>query len=133
MPLFDGAIQFLGCQTDRNRGSFNPMSTLAVRRDRSAWERLSATLKPEGRAIIGGRAVEAADGRVFDDLSPIDGRSICAVTRGSPEDIDRAVAAARQSFESGPWRRLEPRERKRALRRFAEAIRADVDHLALLE
>ena len=109
------------------------MSTPVARRDRSTWERLSGSFRPEGRAIIGGRAVEAADGRVFDDLSPIDGRTICAVTRGSPEDIDRAVAAARQSFESGPWRRLEPRERKRALRRFAEAIRADVDHLALLE
>jgi acyl-CoA reductase-like NAD-dependent aldehyde dehydrogenase len=43
------------------------------------------------------------------------------------------VAAARDSFEKGSWRRMEPRERKRILRRFAEAIRADVDELALLE
>ena len=43
------------------------------------------------------------------------------------------MAAARASFESGPWRRMEPRERKRILGRFAEAIRADVDRLALLE
>jgi acyl-CoA reductase-like NAD-dependent aldehyde dehydrogenase len=43
------------------------------------------------------------------------------------------VAAARRSFESGSWRRTEPKERKRILRRFAEAIRADTARLALLE
>src|SRR3974377_1856802 len=82
MPLFDGAIQFLGSGTPTKRGSFIAMSTPVARRDRSTWERLSGSFRPEGRAIIGGRAVEAADGRVFDDLSPIDGRTICAVTRG---------------------------------------------------
>jgi delta 1-pyrroline-5-carboxylate dehydrogenase len=134
MPLFfDGAIQFLGCDIRINHGSFTAMSTPLAEHDRRTWERLAASVKPEGRAIIGGRALEALDGRVFEDLSPIDGRSICAVARGGPADIDRAVSAARQSFESGPWRRLEPGERKRILRRFAEAIRADAEHLALLE
>ncbi|HEY6822828.1 MAG TPA: aldehyde dehydrogenase family protein, partial [Steroidobacteraceae bacterium] len=109
------------------------MSAPLAEQDRRTWERLAAGVKPEGRAIIGGRAVEALDGRVFEDLSPIDGRSICSVARGGPADIDTAVRAARQSFESGPWRRLGPRERKRILRRFAEAIRADAQHLALLE
>jgi len=77
------------------------MSTPAVRRDRSAWERLSASLQPEGRAIIGGRAVAAADGRVFEDVSPIDGRTIAEVARGAAADVDAAVASARASFESG--------------------------------
>ena len=39
------------------------------------------------------------------------------------------MAAARKAFEAGIWRRTEPRERKRVLRRFAEAIRADIDAL----
>jgi acyl-CoA reductase-like NAD-dependent aldehyde dehydrogenase len=109
------------------------MSTSALQRDRRSWERLSAEIKPEGRAFIDGRPVAAADGRVFDDVSPIDGTSICAVARCGPDDVAAAVAAARRSFESGPWRRMEPKERKRILRRFAEAIRADIDTLALLE
>src|ERR1700756_28973 len=109
------------------------MSTSAVQRDRGMWERLSASQRPEGRAFIAGRLVGARDGRVFDDVSPIDGRTICQVARCGPEDVEAAVTAARDSFERGSWRRLEPRERKRILRRFAEAIRADVDELALLE
>jgi acyl-CoA reductase-like NAD-dependent aldehyde dehydrogenase len=66
-------------------------------------------------------------------VSPIDGSLICEVARGAAADIDLAVAAARRSFESGSWRRTEPKERKRTLRRFAEAIRADTARLALLE
>jgi acyl-CoA reductase-like NAD-dependent aldehyde dehydrogenase len=109
------------------------MSTSALERDRPAWERLSAGLKPEGRAFIGGRFTSALDGDVFDDISPIDGRSICQVARGRAADVEAAVKAARASFETGPWRRLDPKERKKILRRFAELIRNDVDTLALLE
>jgi len=89
------------------------MSTSAVQRDRSSWERLSATVRPEGRAFIAGRPVAARDGGVFDDVSPIDGQVLCQVARCRSADVDAAVAAARASFETGPWRRMEPRERKR--------------------
>jgi acyl-CoA reductase-like NAD-dependent aldehyde dehydrogenase len=109
------------------------MNTPAGARDRGAWEQLAAAQKPEGRAFIAGRAVPASDGRVFADISPIDGRAICEVARCGPAEIQAAVAAARASFEKGDWRRMEPRDRKRVLRRFAELIRADVDRLALLE
>jgi acyl-CoA reductase-like NAD-dependent aldehyde dehydrogenase len=109
------------------------MSTSALQRDRGTWERLAASVKPEGRAFIGGRLVPALDGQVFDDVSPIDGRVIAQVARGRAADVDAAVKAARAAFENGPWRRMEPKDRKRILRRFAELVRADVDRLALLE
>jgi acyl-CoA reductase-like NAD-dependent aldehyde dehydrogenase len=109
------------------------MSTSALQRDRGTWERLATSVKPEGRAFIGGRFVPALDGAVFDDVSPIDGRVIAQVARGRAADVDAAVTAARASFEAGHWRRMEPKDRKKVLRRFAEAIRADVDRLALLE
>jgi acyl-CoA reductase-like NAD-dependent aldehyde dehydrogenase len=109
------------------------MSTSALQRDRGTWERLATSVKPEGRAFIGGRFAPALDGAVFDDVSPIDGRVIAQVARGRAADVDAAVKSARASFEAGHWRRMEPKDRKKVLRRFAEAIRADVDRLALLE
>jgi acyl-CoA reductase-like NAD-dependent aldehyde dehydrogenase len=109
------------------------MSTASLKRDRATWERLAAAARPQGRAIIAGHAVAALDGRVFDDVSPIDGAVIAQVARCGAADVDAAVKAARAAFESGPWRRLEPHDRKRVLRRFAEGIRADLDRLALLE
>jgi gamma-glutamyl-gamma-aminobutyraldehyde dehydrogenase len=109
------------------------MSTTAVPSDRATWERLAATLRPQGQACIDGQARAAQDGRVFDDVSPIDGALICQVARCGAADVASAVGAARRSFEAGLWRRTEPRERKRILRRFADAIRADTARLALLE
>jgi acyl-CoA reductase-like NAD-dependent aldehyde dehydrogenase len=109
------------------------MSMAAAQRDRRGWDTLAAAQQPEGRAFINGRHAGAHDGRIFKDISPIDGEMICAVARCGRADIDAAVLSARNTFEQGIWRRTEPRERKRVLRRFAELIRADIDNLALLE
>jgi len=109
------------------------MSSNALPHDRRSWEQLAAAQRPEGRALINGRKQDARDGRTFADLSPIDGSEICKVARCAASDVDLAVAAARRTFEDGVWRGKEPRERKRILRRFAEAIRADTPYLALLE
>jgi acyl-CoA reductase-like NAD-dependent aldehyde dehydrogenase len=109
------------------------MNAVATDRNRSDWERLVAPLRPEGRALIDGRLVGARSGRVFEKQSPIDGRVIARVARCEQPDIDAAVAAARAAFEAGHWRRAEPKERKRVLLRFAELVRADLEHLAMLE
>jgi len=109
------------------------MNDTLTARDRASWERSAAALRIEGRAFINGRHVAARSGRSFDDISPIDGKVIGQIARCEEADIDAAVAAARATFDSGVWRRIEPRERKRVLQRFAELIRADVERLALLE
>ncbi|MGC2462528.1 MAG: aldehyde dehydrogenase [Steroidobacteraceae bacterium] len=109
------------------------MNATLTARDRATWERSAAALRIEGRAFINGRHVSARSGRRFDDISPIDGKVIGQVARCEAADIDIAVAAARTTFESGVWRRTEPRERKQVLLRFAELIHADVERLALLE
>ena len=102
-------------------------------RTRRDWEQSAWSTRPETRALIDGQLVPAQDGRVFDRITPIDGRVFAQVARGSGADIDAAVAAARASFEEGAWRRAEPKVKKRVLRRFAELVRADLEHLALLE
>ena len=57
------------------------MNALAIPHDRQSWERLAGELRPEGRALIAGRLQAAQDGRVFQDVSPIDGSLICEVAR----------------------------------------------------
>ena len=47
------------------------------------------------------------------------------------EETDAAIERARRAYES--WRHVAPADRGRLLRRFAEAIDADVEHLARLE
>src|SRR5215475_3110876 len=109
------------------------MNAVSNPRTRSDWERLAAPLRPEGRAIIDGQPVGARSGRTFEKKTPIDGRVIAQVARCEDADVDAAVSSARAAFEDGRWRRTEPKERKRILLRFAELMRQDLEHLALLE
>ncbi len=83
--------------------------------------------------FIDGQFVPAADGRTFPDISPRDGSLIAEVARGSSEDIDRAVRAARRTFEDGGWATCDPLQRKRVLLRLAELIDEHADELAHLE
>jgi gamma-glutamyl-gamma-aminobutyraldehyde dehydrogenase len=108
------------------------MSTPAAR-TRKDWEQLAAATRPEGRAFIQGKPVAALDGRVFDDISPVNGKVVAQVARCGAADVDAAVASARAAFNEGSWRRTDPATRKRVLHRFAQLIREDIDHLAILE
>jgi len=77
--------------------------------------------------------VPAADGRVFEDVSPRDGRVIAEVARGSAEDVDLAVRAARRAFDDGTWALADPVQRKRVLLRWASLIDERSEELAQLE
>jgi len=85
------------------------------------------------RAYIDGAFVDAANGETFDNLNPATGQVLNKVGACSAEDIDKAVAAARRSFESGSWSRLAPAERKAILLRFADLIEKHTDELALID
>ncbi len=49
------------------------------------------------------------------------------------EDLDRAVAAARQAFESGPWAAMKPRQRGRILIRAADLLASRADEFGRVE
>jgi gamma-glutamyl-gamma-aminobutyraldehyde dehydrogenase len=100
---------------------------------RAEWQARAAALKIRGQAFIDGRYVDAASGKTFDCVSPIDGRVITAVAECAVEDVDRAVAAARRSFDQGAWSEGSPTRRKKVLLRFAQLIEAHAEELALLE
>jgi len=98
-----------------------------------SWHARAAALQADGRAFVGGRRVDAADGRWFDKHSPIDGRRLGAVARGAAADVDAAVRSARAAFDDGRWAARAPAARKKVLQRFADCVLAARDELALLE
>ncbi|BAQ80321.1 aldehyde dehydrogenase [Pseudomonas sp. St29] len=102
-------------------------------KSRSDWEQHFQSLSLEGRAFIDGQYCAAASGATFECLSPVDGRFLANVASTDQADADRAVAVARQAFNSGVWSGKAPAERKRILIRFAELILAHQEELALLE
>ena len=71
------------------------------------------------KLFIDGRWVEAAGGKTFPTLAPATGEALIEVAHGGNEDVDRAVKAARRSFEAGDWRELPPSERAKVLWKVA--------------
>ncbi|WP_118180273.1 aldehyde dehydrogenase [Paraburkholderia phosphatilytica] len=99
----------------------------------SDWQQLAVQLKIEGRAFIDGTYRDAASGRRFDCVSPIDGKVLAAIADCGEADVDAAVAAARRAFDAQVWAGLNPRKRKAILLRWAALMREHLDELSLLE
>jgi aldehyde dehydrogenase (NAD+) len=74
----------------------------------------------------------ARNGQTFEAINPSTEEILTQVARGGPEDVDDAVAAAREAFE-GPWRRVKPEERGRLLYRVARELEARINEFAELE
>ncbi|PSS57410.1 aldehyde dehydrogenase [Pseudomonas sp. BBP2017] len=100
---------------------------------REHWEQLFQTLKIEGRAFVDGQYCTSVAGDTFDCSSPVDGRQLAQVASCDSADAERAVAAARRSFDSGVWAQQAPIQRKRVLIAFADLLLANAQELALLE
>jgi len=100
---------------------------------REQWQARAAALHIRHQAFIDGRYVDAASGKTFDCISPIDGRVIVPVSECGSEDVDRAVAAARRVFDAGHWSESAPVHRKKTLIRFAQLVEQHGEELALLE
>jgi acyl-CoA reductase-like NAD-dependent aldehyde dehydrogenase len=82
------------------------------------------------QAFIDGEFVDAASGATFECVSPVSGETLFDVTACEAEEVDRAVAVARRSFDAGDWSQLAPRTRKKVLLRLAELIERDANDLA---
>ena len=85
------------------------------------------------RMLINGQWVEAASGETFATYDPATGEVICDVAAGDKKDIDRAVKAARAAFESGPWRKMTPSDRGRAIWKLADLLEKNLEEFAQLE
>lgn len=81
---------------------------------------------------INGEWVKPIDGELIESIDPANGQPWAIAPMGGTQDIDRAVAAARQAF-NGPWRRMPGHERAALLRRFADLFSAAIPELAVIE
>jgi aldehyde dehydrogenase (NAD+) len=83
--------------------------------------------------FINGRWEAAASGKTFASCNPATEEEIAQVAEGDAADIDRAAKAARAAFDSGPWAKMDARDRGRLLYKLADAIEEQADDLAALE
>ncbi|MEZ0074864.1 aldehyde dehydrogenase [Planotetraspora sp. GP83] len=82
------------------------------------------------KLFIGGDWVAPAGTGIIDVISPHTEEIVGRVPDGTPADMDRAVAAARDAFDNGPWPRLSMAERAAVVGRLAEIYAARQGEIA---
>ncbi|MGB7479039.1 MAG: aldehyde dehydrogenase family protein [Burkholderiaceae bacterium] len=82
--------------------------------------------------LIDGQEVAAQSGATFASINPDNGEILAHVAQAGEADVDRAVQAARRAFD-GPWGRMTPRERSKALLRLASVLNDKAEMLAQIE
>ncbi|MFD8568442.1 aldehyde dehydrogenase [Streptomyces sp. NPDC059639] len=99
----------------------------------SHWRQRAAELVPRTRLFIDGRWADPADGGTLPTIDPATGKTTADVAVATSADVDRAVSAARTSFDDGRWSRAAPAERKRVLLELARLIDVHGEELALCD
>ncbi|MFI9379560.1 aldehyde dehydrogenase [Kutzneria sp. NPDC052558] len=81
------------------------------------------------RHWIGGERVDSAE--TFADLSPVDGRVLAEIARGTAREAAAAVAAAKAAFPA--WAATPTAERARLLHAIADGVEKRLEELAQVE
>ena len=82
---------------------------------------------------VNGEWVASSSGNTFPVYDPSTEEVIAEVPDSNANDVDRAVAAAKDAFENGPWASTTAQERGRVLFKLADAVRQNTAALAELE
>src|SRR5262245_24351418 len=80
--------------------------------------------------FIGGEWVAPATSQTIEVISPFTEEVVGVTPEATEADIDRAVAAAREAFDHGPWPQSTPEERSEMLTRISQGIGARTEEIA---
>src|SRR6266576_3499978 len=93
-------------------------------------DKVTSFIKKDRKMLINGKWVEAASGKTFPSYNPATGDVLARVAEGDREDIDLAVKAARAAFETGPWSKMTPSERGRAIWKLGDLLEQNLEDFA---
>ena len=96
-------------------------------------DKVTSFIQKDRKMFINGKWVESVSGKTFPTYNPATGEVLARVAEGDREDIDLAVKAARAAFEAGPWRKMSPSERGRAIWRLGDLLEKNLEEFAELE
>ncbi len=91
-----------------------------------------ATAVKQHQMFVGGEWVPAASGETLTVISPASGETIAEVPNASAEDVNRAIAYAKATFEE-TWSDATPSERQRALLKMADLVEEHGEELGRIE
>ena len=86
-----------------------------------------------GKMLIDGRLCDAESGKTIPVYNPATGQIVMSVAEADRADVNRAVAAARRTFDDGSWASVTHSKRGQLLWRLAELLEQNADEFAELE
>src|SRR6266516_455233 len=105
----------------------------AYRRTRPVIAAEAIRWLPPERHFINGKYVEGTGSHSIEVRNPATGDLLVAVPDATAEDVNRAVAAARASFEAESWRGKDPSQKERIMLRVADLMESHKEELAAIE
>lgn len=87
----------------------------------------------EQQMYMNGQWLDSVQKEWIETKNPATGDVLARVPRAKKVDVDVAVTAAREAFESEEWQLFLPIERGRILHKVADALRIEAEEIALLE
>lgn len=88
---------------------------------------------PHYQLFIDGTWTEGANGQVMTSQNPATGEAWSSFACAAPEDVDRAISAARRSLNDPAWRDLTQTARGKLLFRLAELIEQNAERIGEIE
>lgn len=96
-------------------------------------EKVQKFLEGTKKLYINGEFVESVSGKTFETPNPATGETLATLYEAGPEDIDRAVKAARKAFDEGKWTKMSAASRSRLMYKLADLMEENKEALAQLE
>jgi phenylacetaldehyde dehydrogenase len=107
--------------------------TILIRHAEPTTPGVKTFLAEGDKKLLIGAAWEAGSGGRIPTHDPATGAVLAYIARGGQGNVDRAVSAARQALDHGPWAIMTPMERAKILWAIADVLDAHIDELSELE
>lgn len=96
-------------------------------------DNVASFLNKNQKLYIGGNWVDTSSSKTFDVEDPATGKKLASCASGNSKDIDLAVKAARNAFDSGRWTGIPANERGKIIWKIGDLIDQHAEELAQLE
>lgn len=85
------------------------------------------------KLYINGQYVAAEKGNIVDVINPANNQPFAKVYRGTKEDCEKAIQAARKAFDEGPWSKMSAKERSKLLLKAARILERRAEEFSVIE
>jgi acyl-CoA reductase-like NAD-dependent aldehyde dehydrogenase len=94
---------------------------------------LSFIKKEPYKLYINGEFVASETGKIFDVINPVNNEPFAKAYKGSAADAERAIRAAREAYDKGPWGKMSAKERSKLLLKAGEILESRKEEFAVTE